>query len=98
MTRPVSARRPRDPGDPYGIGPLGPFVAPALALVGLLVVALATFGLMGGNVSFPGTAGPGGPNNPGGGPGRTAAPSDVVIIDPRTEVPGSIVYAKAGNL
>jgi WD40-like Beta Propeller Repeat len=96
VTRSVSARRPRNAGDPYGIGPLGTFAAPALALVGLLVVAIVTFGLMGGSVSLPGGGGPGGPNNPG--PALTPAPSNVVIVDPLTQVPGSIVYAKAGNI
>jgi hypothetical protein len=95
-TRPMPARERRNTGDPYGIGPVGTLVAPALALVGLLVVAMVTVGLMGGTVSLPGTGGPGGPNP--GGPARTPAPSGVVIVDPLTQVPGSIVYAKAGNI
>src|SRR5207247_8451373 len=33
-----------------------------------------------------------------GGPIRTPTPSNVVVIDPRADVPGSIVYVKAGNL
>jgi Tol biopolymer transport system component len=97
MTRSASARRHRNAGDQFGLGPLGPVAAPALALAGLLIVALVTVGLMGGNVAFPGTGGPGGPNNPGGA-ARTPAPSNVVIVDPLTQVPGSIVYAKAGNI
>jgi len=99
MTRQVSARRTRETRDPYGIGPIGTLAAPILALVGLLVVAVATLGLMGGSLTLPGTGnGPNGAPNGPGGPAGTPAPSNVVNIDPRTEVPGSIVYAKAGNI
>jgi Tol biopolymer transport system component len=72
--------------------------APLIALAGLAIVALATVGLMGGQVSLPGGGGGPGGGNGNGGPARTAAPSNVVIVDPLAEVPGSIVYAKAGNL
>jgi hypothetical protein len=85
------------PGDPYGIGPVQSTIAPFGALVGLLVVAALTYGLLTGNLPLPG-GGNGGPGNGDGGPPRTPAPSDVVIVDPRTEVPGSIVYVKAGNV
>lgn len=85
------------PGDPYGIGPVADWVAPVLALVGLVVVAWLTYALMTGDLRLPGTSGPGGrPNGPGG--VRTPAPSNVVVVDPRTNVPGSIVYVKAGNV
>jgi Tol biopolymer transport system component len=94
MSRPVSARRTQDEREPYGIGPIGTLTGPILAVVGLVVVAVATIGFMGGSISLPGSGN--GPN--GGGPGRTPAPSDVIIVDPRTEVPGAIVYAKAGNI
>jgi dipeptidyl aminopeptidase/acylaminoacyl peptidase len=66
--------------------------APALSLVGLVVVALASIGLLTGDLPF------GGPGGPDGGPIRTPTPSDVVVVDPRTKVPGSIVYVKAGNV
>jgi len=65
-------------------------LAPVLAVVGLLVVAAISFGLLGGTLPTL----PGG----GGGPVRTATPSNVVIIDPRANVPGSLVYVKAGNI
>jgi dipeptidyl aminopeptidase/acylaminoacyl peptidase len=97
VTRQVSARQPRTARDPYGLGPVGTIAAPILALVGLIVVAVVTLGLMGGSVSLPGNVGGNGPIGPGG-PDRTAAPSNVIIVDPLTEVPGSIVYAKAGNI
>jgi dipeptidyl aminopeptidase/acylaminoacyl peptidase len=79
----------------------GPFVAPVAAFVVLLVVAIVSLNLVTGDLTLPG-----GPNDPGEDPGnggpigppRTPAPSNVVVVDPRTEVPGSIVYVKAGNL
>jgi dipeptidyl aminopeptidase/acylaminoacyl peptidase len=65
--------------------------APFFALLGLILVAGFSFALVTGSLpSFPG-----GPN---GGPVRTPTPSGVVVIDPRSHVPGSIVYVKAGNL
>jgi Tol biopolymer transport system component len=96
MTRAVSPRRPRTTRDAYGLAPVGALAPPILALVGLVVLAVATLNLMGGSVPLPGTVGPGGNNA--GGPVRTPAPSNEVIVDPLTEVPGAIVYAKAGNI
>jgi Tol biopolymer transport system component len=56
---------------------------------------MLSVGLLTGNV--PGL--PGGPDASGnGGPVRTATPSNVVIVDPRADVPGMLVYAKAGNI
>jgi dipeptidyl aminopeptidase/acylaminoacyl peptidase len=72
-------------------------VAPALSAAGLLVVAVVSFALLGGALpAFPGTGGPGDP----GGPIRTATPSNVVVVpdDPRTKIPGSLLYAKDGNV
>ena len=70
-------------------------VAPALSVVGLVVVAAVSWALLGG--SLPNVAGPGGPNGPGG-PIRTPTPSNVVIVDPRANVPGTLLYAKDGNI
>jgi len=70
-------------------------VAPALSVVGLVVVAGVSWALLGG--SLPNVAGPGGPNGPGG-PIRTPTPSNVVIVDPRADVPGTLLYAKDGNI
>lgn len=88
-------RRDRRPGDYYGLGPPSSFLAPLLSIVGLVVVAALTVGLLGGELPVGGD-----PNRPGGNGGgnRTPAPSNVVIVDPRTEVPGSLVYAKGGNV
>jgi Tol biopolymer transport system component len=96
MTRQARSRS-RDPRDPYGIGPAITLAAPLIALAGLVIVALATVGIMGGQVPLPGGNGNGGGNGDGG-PARTPAPSGVIIVDPLADVPGSIVYAKAGNL
>jgi len=71
-------------------------IAPALSVVGLLVVAAASYALLGGSLpSVPG--GPSGPSGPGG-PVRTATPSNVVTVDPRTNIPGSLLYVKDGNV
>ena len=74
-----------------------PFAAaPALSAVGLVIVAAVSFALLGGSLPSV-SGGPGGPNNPGG-PVRTATPSNVVIVDPRTKIPGTLLYAKDGNI
>lgn len=65
--------------------------------VGLVLVAFLSVALMTGNVPFLSKGGGGGgPGN--GGPIRTATPSNVVIVDPRSNVLGSILYVKAGNI
>jgi Tol biopolymer transport system component len=62
-----------------------------------VIVAAISFVLLGGSLpSLPGNEG-GGPNNPGG-PVRTATPSNVIVVDPRTKVPGTLLYAKDGNI
>jgi Tol biopolymer transport system component len=93
MTR-TKARPPRAL-DPYGLLPGGSWLAPGLSVVGLLLVAAATLSLLGGTVPFIG--GSGGTNGGGGGATRTATPSNVVVV-PEVTFPGSIVYAKAGNI
>jgi len=70
-------------------------LAPALSVAGLIVVGLLSLGLLTGNLpALPGGLGSSG----NGGPSRTATPSNVVIVDPRADVPGTIVYVKAGNV
>jgi len=71
---------------------LSSFIAPALAVIGLLVVGSISLGLI--NGQLPGLPGA----NPSGGPIRTPTPSNVVVIDPRSDVKGSIAYVKAGNI
>lgn len=71
-------------------------MAAVLAGLGLVVTAFLTLALFTGQLpSFPSVTGGGG-----GGDGAvlTPAPSNVVVVDPRSDVPGSIVYAKAGNI
>jgi APA family basic amino acid/polyamine antiporter len=62
---------------------------------GLVIVGALSLGLLTGNLPTL----PGGPGSSGdGGPSRTATPSNVVIVDPRADVPGTIAYVKAGNI
>ncbi len=90
----------RSPGDPYGLLPAGAPIAAVLSIVGLLVIAYATFALASGKLPVGGNAG--GPNASGdnGGVTKTATPTNVVIVpdDPLADVPGTIAYAKAGNI
>lgn len=66
------------------------------AAIGLLVIGVLSFSLLTGRLPIPG--GNGGNGGPDGGPLRTATPSNIVIVDPRSDVLGSILYVKAGNL
>ncbi|MBI2776758.1 MAG: PD40 domain-containing protein [Chloroflexi bacterium] len=71
-------------------------VGPALSIIGLAIVAVVSLGLLSGQLPI-GGPGPGGSGGPGG-PVRTPTPSNVVIVDPRADVPGTLLYAKAGNI
>ncbi len=94
----MARRAPRFGGSELrGRGPDGGLrgaLAPLLSLAGLVVVAAASVVLLGGSLPTV----PGGNGGPDGGPVRTPTPSNVVIVDPRADVPGSILYAKAGNV
>lgn len=94
MTRRVAAR-PRPARDPYGLGPARPYVAPIVATVALLLVGVVTLNLLNGQLPFSGGSRGGGPVD---GPARTPAPTNVVIPEPEATFPGTIVYAKAGNI
>lgn len=73
--------------------PSGSLIAPLVGVAVLVVIGALSFGLMTGDLpSFGGTG------RSGGGPARTPTPPNVVVVDPRTRVPGSIVYAKDGNI
>ena len=78
MTRPAGGRRP-GVGDPYGTGLLASVLPPALAVVGLLVVAILTLNLFNGQLPLGIGGGPTGNGNGGEGPDRTPAPPNVVI-------------------
>jgi Tol biopolymer transport system component len=86
---------PRQAGPtPVGGGRLPFDVAAALSAAGLVVIAAVSFALLGGTLpALPGD-GNGGPN----GPVRTPTASNVVITDPRSDVPGRILYAKGGSI
>ncbi len=90
--------RARPPRDPYGIGPVSGYIGPAIAVVALVVIAAVTLGLFNGQLPFVRSGGNGNGNGDGGGPALTAAPSNKVITPPELTFPGSIVYAKAGNI
>lgn len=109
MTRQAGGARPRAAArssarsrDPYGIGPVTGYVAPFLAIVGLVVVAIVTLNLLQGQIPFLPTSKPGGGGGNGSGPdpadNATPAPSGVVVTPPDTIFDGSILYAKAGNI
>lgn len=96
MTRAARPRPPRT-GDPYGVGPIGTVVPPALSLIGLILVGIVTLNLLNGEVPF-GIGGSNGNGGNGNGPARTAAPSNEVVVPEEAAFEGSIVYAKAGNI
>ncbi len=64
------------------------------AAAGLLVVALLTLALASGQLPFLSN----GRDDQLDGPIKTPTPSDVIVVDPRTKVPGTITYVKAGNI
>lgn len=110
MTRSPGSDRPRaarPPGrkDPYGLLPSGTPLAAILSIAGLVIIGLVTLSLVNGNLPFGG----GSTGNGNAGPGatddpkvlRTPTPSDVVVVpteEPGQEIPGTLVYAKAGNI
>ena len=75
---------------------LAPLLPPGLSLLGLLIVAALSVGLINGQVPGLGGVGPGSSDE--GGPIKTPTPSDVIVVDPRTRVPGTIAYVKTGNI
>ena len=71
-------------------------LAPGLSAIGLVIVGWLSLGLLTGSLpSFTSGEGDGGGD---GGPIRTPTPSNVVVVDPRADVPGLLVYVKAGNV
>ncbi len=96
MTRAARSQPPRA-GDPYGLGPIGTVAAPLLSIVGLILFGVVTLDLLNGDVPF-GIGGPRGNGGNGVDPGRTAAPSNVVVVPEEATFEGAIVYAKSGNI
>ena len=78
-------------------------IAAVLSVVGLVVIAFVTLSLTNGSLPFvsgSGGLGPGSSNGPGTAT-RTATPVGVVVVPseaPGMEVPGTLLYAKDGNL
>ena len=103
--RPSAARPPRA-RDPYGLLPTGTPIAAILSIVGLFLVGIVTLAVA--NGSLPTGTGSGANAN-GNGPDqsddpkilKTPTPSNVVVVpteEPGITVPGTIVYAKDGNV
>jgi Tol biopolymer transport system component len=88
-------RRRRGIGDPYGLAGATGLIGPAIAVVALIVIGIVTLNLMNGQLPIRTVSANG--DNPAG-PQLTPAPPDVVIVPEQTTFPGSIVYAKAGNI
>ncbi len=90
----------RGSGDPYGLLPAGAPIAAILSIVGLLVIAYATLAVSSGKLPVGGGGGAPGASGDTSGVAKTATPTNVVIVpdDPLADVPGTIVYAKAGNI
>ncbi len=94
---------PRAPGTPRGQLSSGIPFAAVLALVGLVVVALATIALDTGSLPFlPNSLSNGRSGQGAAGAAKTPTPSNVVVVASNVPagitVPGTIVYAKAGNI
>ena len=95
MSRAPSAPRRASPPAGWGRLPIDP--APALSIAGLVVIAIISVGLLGGNLpTLPGSGNGNGNGN--GGPVRTATPSGEVIVPDTPDIPGTFLYVKAGNI
>jgi Tol biopolymer transport system component len=93
------ARRPRA-ADPYGIRPSAALIAPVVSILGLLVIAWLSVGLITGNLPFKIGSKGGGPGASLG-PAKTATPSNIVVVPslpPGDVMKGTIVYAKGGSI
>jgi TolB protein len=94
---------PRRPArDPYGLLPTGTPIAAAISVAGLVVITLVTIALANGQLPVSFGGGGGGPQASGDtGVVRTPTPSNEVVVPsepPGLQVPGTFVYAKAGNI
>jgi len=97
MSRETGTRS-RDPGDPFGAMPVRSWIAPILSIAGLGLILVLTLNLLGVDLSIGGGGGPGPGGGDGGNANQTAAPSGVVLPEPAAAFPGSIVYAKGGDI
>ena len=105
----TSAPRPprrRANRDPYGLLPRGAPIAMILSVVGLVVIASATLAVSNGHLPFNVSLGGGGGTGPGGSGKpevvKTPTPSGLVVVPspatPGITIPGTLVYAKDGNI
>ena len=95
MSRAPSPPRRASPPAGWGRLPIDP--APALSIAGLVVIAIISVGLLGGNLpTLPGSGNGNGNGN--GGPVRTPTPSNQVIVPDTPDIPGTFLYVKAGNI
>jgi Tol biopolymer transport system component len=96
IRRTPEVRRARQARDPYGLTGVSTYGAPIASAIGLAVIAWLTIGLLTGDLVVPGATGSNTGNQ---GPLRTPTPSGVVVVVPPEEtLPGSLLYAKGGNL
>jgi Tol biopolymer transport system component len=97
VTRRTSqVRRPAPTRDPYGLTSVATYRAPIAASIGLVIAAWLTIGVLTGDLVIPGATGSNTGNQ---GPLRTPTPSGLIVVVPPVEpLPGSILYAKSGNL
>ena len=93
--RSTQVRRPAPARDPYGLTSVGSYGPPIVAAIALAIVAWLTVGFLTGDLVIPGATGSNGGNEP----LKTPTPSGVIVVVPPAEpLPGSILYAKSGNL
>jgi Tol biopolymer transport system component len=74
------------------------FVGPILGVLALVLIGAVTLSLLNGQIPFVRSTTPAGGDGGDGGAAATPAPPGVVIVPPKAVFPGSIVYAKAGNI
>ena len=91
------ARATAPPRDPYGIGPARPYIGPALALIALVVIGAITLGLMNGQLPFR-SATRRQRERQRRRPGPDAGAVERGHRRAGGAFPGTIVYAKAGNI
>jgi Tol biopolymer transport system component len=98
--RDPASRSRREAGDPYGLLPKTGLITPAIAAIALVLIGSLTAALVAGwTPPFSiGTKGPTGSGPVGVQVNATPAPSNVVVVDPKANIPGSLVYVKAGNV
>src|SRR5436190_10506563 len=97
---PRGASRAALASDLYGLRPSAALAAPALSVLGLLIVGWFSIGLINGNVPFLPVS-KAGPSGAPVGVDKTPTPPDTVVVvtpPPEDKLSGKLVYAKAGNI